>query len=281
MSISVTKETAFVIAHYDKQGHLSKHVLDHVKYISKLTKKIIFVSTHLQDKWLLELTPHAKVIVRPNYGYDFWSYKLGLDALVDLGEVDHIIFWNTSFVCVNPEKLYVSYMDNISQSGMYGITSCNMPSPHIQSYFFSFYGQDLIKSVVFRDWWSRMTPISEREEVIHRYEVGMSKYFLRKDVRLSHAFDLNFFDGLLIFIKILMSLNFKRSLLKRLIKKTSFPRLSSLNLTHYAWSRLLNKFGVIKVELLVLNPTKQNTSRLPHNLNQKEMAHVNEVLANQ
>ena len=119
-----------------------------------------------------------------------------------------------------------------------------------------------------------MTPISDREEVIDRYEVGMSKYFLRKDVPLNHAFDLNFFDYLLIIVKILMNLNFKQSLLKRLIKKTHCPKMNSLNLTHFAWRRLLNRFGVVKIDLLAQNPTKQNIYMLPKNLNLKEMAYV-------
>ena len=110
---------------------------------------------------------------------------------------------------------------------------------------------------------------------------SFSKYFLRKDVRLSHAFDLKFFDYILIYLKILVTFNLKLNLLKRLIKKKILPRLASLNLTHFAWGQLINRFGVMKIDLLTLNPTNQNITALQKKLNLKEMAYVLDVLEEQ
>ncbi len=277
MNNTSTDKVAFVIAHYHKEGHLDKHMLDHVKYISKLTKKIIFVSTHLSEEWRLVLEPYAHVIVRPNYGYDFWSYRLGIEALGDLRGLDHLFFWNSSFVCIAPARLYENYAAKIGDSGMYGITGCKIPYPHIQSYFFSFYGENLIQSEDFRNWWSYMTPVNDRQEVIERYEVGMSQYFLRRRVPLAHAFDISFSHYVLILVKIILSLNFKKKILRSLRKKFRFPKPGFLNLTHYAPRRLLNKFGVIKIELLTRNPTRQNISSLLDSLNKDEMAYITEI----
>lgn len=69
------------------------------------------------------LAPYAHVIVRPNFGYDFWSYKLDLVALSDVAAFERIVFFNSSFLTLNPQLLEL-----VTQPVLRGLT---VPHQHL------------------------------------------------------------------------------------------------------------------------------------------------------
>jgi rhamnosyltransferase len=259
------KKTAFVIAHYHQEGHLTKNLFDHVRYIHRFAEKIIFVSTKLNKNSIQKLKPYANVIVRKNEGYDFYSYKLGLLSIQNINDIDHLIFFNSSFITINPKKLYERYSSSICENGLYGLTECSAPHYHIQSYFFSFAGKSLIQSKVFWDWWQQLIPISNREIVIQKYEVGMSQWFLKNKIFIKSAYKPNIYFSFILYYRYLRSINFNGlSILRRLrilldSKKNYFSGHTKLpNPTHYLYDNLFSIFSIVKIDLLTKNPTKQN-----------------------
>ncbi|HSH53531.1 MAG TPA: rhamnan synthesis F family protein [Methylotenera sp.] len=262
----------FIIAHYDHEGHLAQHIIDHVRYISVFAKQVIFVSTHLKEEYTEVLAPYASILIRPNIGYDFWSYKLGLELIININEANHIIMWNSSFVCFQPSQLYRRYFKHLNQDGMYGLSTCSAPLYHIQSYFFSFYGKSVINSPAFKNWWGNMTPISDRNEVIRTYEVGMSQWFTHHQIALHETTKLSISDVLGIIPNYLDNIQLNRHWIKKLFKKSNLAGYKALNITHFLWEKLFNEYSIIKIELLVNNPTHQKIVKLKWLLNDEQQA---------
>jgi hypothetical protein len=263
--MSKNEKIAFVIAHHHMEGKLLNHFFDHVRYLQFLSNNITVISTNLNKNGINQLKPYAKVIVRKNRGYDFYSYKKGLNFVKHINNIDHLIFFNSSFIAMDPKKLYQKYLSQIYKDGFYGLTACSVPQYHIQSYFFSFAGRSIIQSKAFWDWWIRLKPIDNREKVIKEYEVGMTQWFLNNKFFVKSVYKPNIFSLFILYFRYFCFINFKVSVsLKKLKKylhknKSSIINISnSLNLTHFLFDDIFKAFGIIKIDLLTKNPTKQN-----------------------
>ena len=107
-----------VIAHYSSSGRLAKHLVNLIQELSKYSKNIIFVSTGILESELSKLAPYATVIARENTGYDFWSYKVGLEELGDLSRFQKVVCFNSSFICLKPDLLLERAFSSASRRGM-------------------------------------------------------------------------------------------------------------------------------------------------------------------
>ncbi len=263
--MSKHKKIAFVIAHYHLEGKLLNNFFDHVRYLKLLTDNVTVISTKLNKDGIKKLKPYAKVIVRKNRGYDFYSYKVGLNFVKHINNIDHLIFFNSSFLTINPKTLYERYFSAITSDGLYGVTSCSAPQFHIQSYFFSIAGKSLIQSKAFWDWWIRLKPIDNREKVIKEYEVGMTQWFLNNKFFVKSVYKPNIFSLFILYFRYFCFINFKIPVILEKLKKylhkdkSSIINLSNaLNPTHFLFDDIFKAFGIIKIDLLTKNPTKQN-----------------------
>jgi hypothetical protein len=95
---------AFVVAHYDPAGRVAWNLRDLVAHLATLGR-VIFVSTNLDENAARSLPAGVQVITRPNEGYDFYSYKRGIEALGDPRAFDEVVILNSSFVCLDPARL--------------------------------------------------------------------------------------------------------------------------------------------------------------------------------
>ena len=104
----------------------------------------------------------------------------------------------------------------------------------------------MIGSPAFRDWWAALEPVSERERVIVRHELGMSRHFHAKGFQLGAVF--------------LPSPRHNEIALARW--RAFHARHAGmrdraaheLNPTHFLWDVLLEELGIVKLEVLGKNP---------------------------
>ena len=87
---------ALILAHYDQDGLIDPHVIQALQIYRRLVDRLVVVSTAASS-----LPPAAANLVddfvtRPNKGYDFCSWKLGLERLLPHHEFDEIVFCNDS-----------------------------------------------------------------------------------------------------------------------------------------------------------------------------------------
>lgn len=271
------KKIAFVIAHYHQEGKLPRDFFEHIKYIKHLSNNITLVSTRLNNVEIERLKPYANVIVRQNKGYDFYSYKIGLSSIKNIAEIDHLILFNSSFVTINPEKLYRRFLSDVNEDGFYGITSCSDPNFHIQSYFFSFKGSELINSNLFKLWWKNIKYLRSKLEVIHKYEVGMSIYFRENGIKLIPVFKFKLSDQIYLFCTYIFMKKFNVKKIKKFLVNQKKVGPKGLNITHFLWQSILKDFSIIKIELIKFNPTNRNLKNLNFIFDETELLKISDA----
>jgi lipopolysaccharide biosynthesis protein len=225
---------AFVVAHYDPAGRVARHLRALAAHLASMGR-VVFVSTNLADRDAQALRGDGmEVITRPNEGYDFFSYRRGIEALGDLSAIDALTILNSSFVCLDPATLTTRFFAGVAPGiDVLGITSNYEYAAHVQSYWMSFETRRVLDSPAFASFWSDMQPISDRDLVIPRYEVGLSQAMNRAGLRLASAF-----------------------------KPPAGERPPYHNPTHVYWDAVLAQFGILKLELLRTNPFRRDLSRL-------------------
>lgn len=251
---------AFVIAHYHDEGRIPANLFNLIKHTRTLTPTVVLVSTRLSNEEQARLSPYARVVVRENFGYDFWSYKLGIDELGDRGNLDRLVLFNSSFVTLDPRRLCEAFFTRLEEPRLRGITCCAEKGWHVQSYWVAFETNALINSENFSEWWSTLVPISKRSEVIERQEVGMSKWFAAQGIPVKAAFVPSAEDLLVAVCRSVGSRQVKIEVpdhaSSRVIVDLGIAR--ELNHTHFLWDSLLKRFHILKIDLLKNNPAQQN-----------------------
>lgn len=163
------------MAHFDPDGQIAPHVRRHIEAWSGFAERLIVVTTsHLTPEAREWVSGHAELLERDNYGYDFMSYKAGLDHAGDLAHYGEVVLCNDSFV--GPLRSYAELFAHMAARPVdfWGLTLSNRIHPHLQSFFVVFRPW-VVRSRTFRDFWSGMVPVSDRQLVIHRYEVGLTR----------------------------------------------------------------------------------------------------------
>jgi rhamnosyltransferase len=163
------------MAHYDPEGTVRPHVRRQVEALAADIEDVVVVSTAaLTDESRRWLTERVRLVERDNFGYDFYSYKVGLDSVPDLTAYDDVVVCNDSYV--GPLRSYARILDDMADrpADFWGLTKSQRISPHVQSFFVVFRPWT-VDSQAFRRFWGEMEPLSDRQKVIFRYEIGMTR----------------------------------------------------------------------------------------------------------
>ncbi|MDH2416912.1 rhamnan synthesis F family protein [Nocardioides sp. CER19] len=165
-----------VMAHFDVSGEVRPHVRRQVEHLRRAFDELVVVSTaKLTDASRAWLTARSTLLERDNEGYDFGSYKAGLDAArQDLSTYDDVVVCNDSFV--GPLVDWAQILSTMAARGcdFWGLTESRQHVRHVQSYCLGFRSTALA-SPAFRRFWDDFEPTSDREQVIQRYELGLSR----------------------------------------------------------------------------------------------------------
>nr|WP_228501578.1 rhamnan synthesis F family protein [Nocardioides agariphilus] len=166
------------MAHYDHRGGVGPHVRRQVETLASAVDRLLVVSTaDLTDRSRAWLGERAELVERPNYGYDFTSYQVGLHRAGlfgrgDLSSYDEVVICNDTYVPVTP---YLAIFDRMAAEPVdfWGLTVTDRVAPHVQSFFVAFRPW-VVGSQTYRRFWSGLDPLSTRRQVILRHEVGLS-----------------------------------------------------------------------------------------------------------
>jgi lipopolysaccharide biosynthesis protein len=139
-------------------------------------------------------------------------------------------------VCLDPPRLTGRFFARSSPGiDVLGLTANYEHAAHLQSYWISFESRRALDSPEFAAWWRDMEPLSDRNLVIPRYEVGLSHAMKRAGLTLASAF--------------------------------TPPAHQSgggahRNPTHVFWNSLFEEFAILKLELLRTNPFRMDLAKL-------------------
>ena len=253
---------AYVVAHFHVSGLLGTSTRNLLEYLRRHDGRVILVSTGLTVDEALAVPAGVEVIVRENVGYDFYSYKIGIEAIVDPQNYDYVFILNNSFVCFEPQKLMDGVFKKLSApTDILGLTCSRETSLHLQSFFIAF-SRKVVLSAPFRNWWRAVEPISDRQSVIDKYEIGLSSFLIASGYDLKYAFVPSANAKLYALchaIKLgMIELDVSREQDVRLDLRIA----EHLNPAHFCWQELLDQFGIVKRELFARNPFRLDLASL-------------------
>lgn len=187
---------AIIVAHFDRDRKLASYLVSALAQYRKIADHIVLSSASL-ERLPAEAAPYVDTFVaRENIGYDFCSWRDGLKTIEHPEHFDEIIFVNDSvygpLFDLHPLLSRFSY-DQVDMWGMVMSTQATKRSdarfsPHIQSWFYAM-RNPILRSESFVDFWKSVEPQPSKEDVIRKYEIGMSTHFLRDGFRLAGVFD--------------------------------------------------------------------------------------------
>ena len=191
-----------IYVHFNKYDAISNHVLYQLTEIRSLFSRVIFISnSQLSENHSSDLFSKGLIhdfIQRQNQGYDFAAWKDGLflEGLDNLNQYDSVTVMNDT--CFGPlwdlEPYYKNFEEN-PEVDFWGMTNHaevkghNLYIPeHLQSYFISF-KKSLVKSEVFKNFWSSVESHTDVQKVIDEYETQYTKIFTKAGFHYAAVLD--------------------------------------------------------------------------------------------
>ncbi|MBN2824421.1 MAG: hypothetical protein JXQ76_03775 [Campylobacterales bacterium] len=260
----INQNISIVLAHFNQDNQLSKETQYYIEKLAEISflDQFILVSTSaFQDKEREYLEGLGiKLFERDNIGYDFYSYKVGIEHL-DILSCDNLLICNDSIFgpLFDIEPILKEMVSN--HADIVGMTHGFKHHYHLQSYFVLFKPK-VVQSMAFKAFWDGVKILEDKKKIIRNYEIGMSQYFLDKGFHLGvYA---NFIPNI---ADLLFKSNKPLAVIKQLIKvliRLNPSSIKGINQTHYFWQMLIETFHVpfIKKELVYKNPENINISNI-------------------
>ena len=168
-------------AHYNQNNTIADYVMHMLKKLRNVCIDIIFLSSsEVSDPTVRKnLSQYAnEFVLVPNIGYDFYLWKTGIAEFRNVfPRYNKLILLNSSVVgpMFRLDK-FLNALDSLNKD-LVGATENYEKQYHLQSYFL-YFSHKLFNSSSFKRYWESLTAVNDREEVINRYEVKMTQYFL-------------------------------------------------------------------------------------------------------
>ncbi|WP_212525190.1 rhamnan synthesis F family protein [Actibacterium sp. MT2.3-13A] len=175
-----------IFAHFDRQGRVDDHVLHYLHHLRRAGREVIFVtnSADLSDPCIERVRPFCSaIIIRENKGYDFGSWKAGIQQSRNLDFYDTVILANDSVY--GPIGDLGEKITHMRQRGLdfWGITDSYEVTHHVQSYFL-FFENRVVTSQAFRAFWAGLPLYRFKWSVIWNGEIGLSQRLVRAGFRM-------------------------------------------------------------------------------------------------
>lgn len=192
---------AIVLAHHDADGIVDPHVVHALRAYRPSAARLVLVSTSLENLPAELLDTVDVFIPRENVGYDFGSWQAGLRALSPSGAFDAPGF--DEVVCLNdsvygplsePALLFTD--PRTAGADLWGMVISRQPPrhggrqprPHLQSWFLAA-RRPLLSAPVWNDFWAGVVPQPTKDDVIARYELGLSEGVVSAGLRIAALYD--------------------------------------------------------------------------------------------
>lgn len=273
-----------VLAHYDPHGLVADHVLRWARALAEVSDRLVIVSTAtLEPEAAAALGGVGELIVRRNSGYDFYSWKRGLDHVGRWWEHDRLVLANDSVV--GPFRPLPEILGEAGDGRtVRGVVTSMQRETHLQSYLMAF-GPAVLADPLFRAFWAGMTALDNRELVIHRYELGLSRLLQAAGYGLDAYYAPSLRDRARIGVRHReRSLRTSLELPRGADARDLYRRMQALpaNPMVWAWDAALDgRLPFSKVEVLRDDPAKQGSRRMLAALtaaHPQEMAGVGDYL---
>lgn len=174
-----------ILVQFDVKNSVPPFIRVHLEKLRDVADRVVLVSNSpVDDRERFGGTGlYDRLIERQNIGLDFAGWR---DALAeeDMTAWDAVILTNSSVIGpLHPLGPIVEQMESRAVD-FWGMVLSRHKKPHLQSYFIAF-GADVVRSQAWRDFWSGVENLEDKQEIIDRYEVGLTGYLQNAGFRCS------------------------------------------------------------------------------------------------
>lgn len=176
---------------YDSESIVRANVFHYLDELVQAGFDIVFISSSntISNDDLNKLSNYCiKIINRVNEGYDFYSWKTGLEKYPHFSEHTGLLLANDSVLGPFFNISQILRRLEADDADILGLTDCYQFHPHLQSYFL-YCKKHVISSKEFIHFFARVNPLEFKMAIIRKYEVGFSQ-LLRRRFKLTALYDL-------------------------------------------------------------------------------------------
>jgi Rhamnan synthesis protein F len=180
-----------VLVHWAPDSRLSHSVSEFTKSLTGHGYPVLLVSAAEGPaplEWPDGEPPNVTVLRRRNLGYDFGSWAVALDRYPAIAASNQVLLVNDSMAGpFEPiDHLYKKFDD--TGADVWGLTdSSQLGTHHLQSYCIGFKGGCLGEPPLAK-FWRDIYVEPTRDDIIQRYEIGLSKLLHREHFTVDAAF---------------------------------------------------------------------------------------------
>lgn len=187
---------ALVYAHHDRDGVFDPHVVAALRRYRPLMDHVTVVSTAARQL-PVEMSPFVdRFLARDNIGYDFSSWRVGLEALGPPDRFDEIVCGNDSVYGPLFDLEPVFNDPRVAAADLWGMCLSEQGTkrrgrvacPHVQSWWFAM-RKPLLASPAFATFWNAVVPLATKDDLVDRYEIGLSEHCVRAGFRIAGLYD--------------------------------------------------------------------------------------------
>lgn len=245
-------QRAVIFAHFHPEGDIPPYTRHLIAFLLERAQRFILVSTCLNQAAAAALPAPVEVIVRDNVGHDFMSYKTGWQKIGNVSSYDEVWIANDSIYLAEPARLDQTLAQLAQQDAdVWALTASQEHSFHLQSFFIGFRRRALTDPDVAR-FWAQVEVLPDKQEIIRRYERGLSQCLQASGLRLAAAYVADSAADICLMADRKANGRPLRRLLLTL-KMLARPR-RRCNPMHFLWDQVLARQGILKLELLKRNP---------------------------
>lgn len=139
-------------------------------------------------EWPLGMTRPTVILRKPNLGYDFGSWAVGIERYSAALRRRFVILANDSLV--GPFAPLDDLIQGFERStaDVWAATSTHQFVDHLQSYLLGFRG-GVLADPTLRQFFRRLPNVEEKSAIIERYELGLSRRLLAEGFTMAAAFE--------------------------------------------------------------------------------------------
>jgi lipopolysaccharide biosynthesis protein len=242
------KINAAVIAHFDLHNELDPTFRLLIECLKTTCTKVVLVTTSKLD---LSFIPQGVITIqRPNFGYDFYSYRVGIEEVERQGGCDNLLLVNSSFFVLNSEKFKTTLktlLKRLEEYSLVSLTASNQIAWHLQSYMIGL-NSEVLTAPWFVNWLDGIAPTDNKMDAILAYELGLSGTAIDHGIPTSVIFEPTADEQSTALVN-----------WRKWQEAAGEVNLNNdYNATHFNAQAIAERHGLVKVELLRNNPHKLN-----------------------
>lgn len=179
------------LASYGADRFVSRSLAEYVHQLELGGYDVVLIrasDTNEDLIWPDGMATDATVIYKPNIGYDFGTWATGMAMFPQLLTAEYVLLVNDSLV--GPFASIQPMLDAFEATDydVWGVTNTTQLLPHLQSYVMGFRG-GILTDRALREFWSGIEILDDKNQIIEKYEVGLSRLLFREAYLSAAWFD--------------------------------------------------------------------------------------------